>query len=293
MKKQGSLLKAACWFALGLVVGVIGTLFFKPSPVEASTLPRVTICHQPGRNQQTMRVRVPAIPGHMGHGDYLGACRHLPPPPVCNWVQETRCTVQCGGGTAEWYYRGRGCSNAMELRRCNTQACPTPTPVPSTTRMCHWNGTDFDAIAVASVARQRHFNAHQLDKDWSEGMDAKCLFPVTPAPQPVVRGTSPAGFTPACYGVTHPVIPWASAERNGTSAIIRYVPTTGEGDSVNVVFAENPFDIIFNLGNHGLRDWTPNNGHVQLNDLVAGQSYWFRIANGCSRWSGIFFIPAN
>lgn len=118
----------------------------------------------------------------------------------------------------------------------------------------------------------------------------------SPSPTPTPNPPNPIGpgsFTPACYGVTHPVIPWASAERDGTDALIKYVPTTGEGDQVNVVFSENPFEIIFNLGNHGLRDWRPNNGHLNLHDLVAGRPYWFRIANGCSRWSGIFFIPGK
>lgn len=48
-----------------------------PPPVQY-----VTICHQPGTPaQQTMSVPESAVPGHLGHGDCLGACPPLPPPP--------------------------------------------------------------------------------------------------------------------------------------------------------------------------------------------------------------------
>ena len=171
--------------------------------------------------------------------------------------------------------------------------CQPPQP---TTRMCHWDGQAYEAIAVTRTARARHFNAHKEDKDWLTGMDADCEFPPTPTPTPSVT-TSNGGSTsmpgaPAgrCAGQSDPVITQAVATRSGTSANIAYVPTAGESEPVNVVFDENPFEIILGLGSHGLRDWTPNNGNVQLNDLVEGQSYWYRIANGCSPWSGIFFI---
>jgi hypothetical protein len=258
-----SWIKALLLLAIGFLGGVILMNLLQPKPAEAISI-KITICHEPGRNQQTLGVDAHAVPGHLRHGDYLGACRPLPTPTP------------------------------------TPTATPTPTKPPQpTTRMCHWNGKDFDAIAVTRTERLRHFNAHKLDKDWLTGMDADCEYPPTPtatptpAPQPVVRSHGEAGFTPVCYGVSHPVIPWASAERDGSDATINYVPTTGEGDMVNVVFAENPFDIIFNLGNHGLRDERPNDGSVELHDLVLSQSYWYRIANGCSRWSGIFFIPAN
>jgi hypothetical protein len=131
---------------------------------------------------------------------------------------------------------------------------------------------------------------------WHDAYVGGCEVPEpTPIPTPVVFEPGVAGgggFTPVCYGRSHPIIPWASATRtDGTNASINYVPTAGEGEPVNVVYSENPFEIIFNLGNHGLRDWTPNNGNVQLHDLIAGQSYWYRMANGCSPWSGIFFLP--
>ena len=122
--------------------------------------------------------------------------------------------------------------------------------------MCHWNGKGFEAIAVTKGERVRHFNAHKLDKDWVAGMDKDCEIPVTPTvtPTPVPPvylpgSTPPPTHVGRCYGVSQPVIPWAFAYRNGTDAKIDYyVPTTGEGDVVNVVFSENPFEIIFNLG---------------------------------------------
>jgi len=48
-----------------------------PPPVQY-----VTLCHKPGTPaQQTMTVPESAVPGHLGHGDCLGACPPLPPPP--------------------------------------------------------------------------------------------------------------------------------------------------------------------------------------------------------------------
>ena len=32
------------------------------------------ICHKPGRHQQTLDVSDNAVPAHLAHGDYLGAC---------------------------------------------------------------------------------------------------------------------------------------------------------------------------------------------------------------------------
>ena len=263
MRAEGTWSRALLWFAFGLIVGVVGAFLLRPEPAEA-----------------TFEINVPVI------------CHHTPGNEVTKRFSSWRAYL----GHIGQPHSGRTYDTQGE--------CPAPTPTPTpepepTTRMCHWNGEGFDAIAVAETARTRHFNAHKLDKDWVEGMDADCEFEPeptpepTPAPQPVVREHGPAGFTPACYGQTHPVIPWASAIRNGSDATINYVPTTGEGDFVNVVFSENPFDIIFNLGAHGLRDERPNDGSVELHELVVGQSYWFRIANGCARWSGIFFIPAN
>ena len=41
----------------------------------------VTICHKPGTPaEQTLVVDDDAVPGHLGHGDYLGACQPTPPP---------------------------------------------------------------------------------------------------------------------------------------------------------------------------------------------------------------------
>jgi len=43
---------------------------------------RITICHKPGTPaQKTLVLPEPAIPGHLGHGDTLGPCLELAPPP--------------------------------------------------------------------------------------------------------------------------------------------------------------------------------------------------------------------
>ncbi len=43
-----------------------------PPPTEEPA--QVTICHNPGPNQQTIQVDASAVQGHLNHGDYLGAC---------------------------------------------------------------------------------------------------------------------------------------------------------------------------------------------------------------------------
>jgi hypothetical protein len=46
-------------------------------------LPDVTVCHKPTENGgKTMSVNFVALFGHLGHGDYPGACLAPPPPPV-------------------------------------------------------------------------------------------------------------------------------------------------------------------------------------------------------------------
>jgi hypothetical protein len=36
---------------------------------------KVTICHKAGKKQQTLSVDYNAVPAHLAHGDYLGACQ--------------------------------------------------------------------------------------------------------------------------------------------------------------------------------------------------------------------------
>ena len=41
----------------------------------------VTICHKPGTPaEQTLVVDDDAVPGHLGHGDFLGSCAAVTPP---------------------------------------------------------------------------------------------------------------------------------------------------------------------------------------------------------------------
>jgi len=49
---------------------------------------KITICHKPGTPaEQTMDVPPNAVQGHLGHGDTMGACDQVPPPPTTGFSQ--------------------------------------------------------------------------------------------------------------------------------------------------------------------------------------------------------------
>jgi hypothetical protein len=56
---------------------VAGALLASALPVFAAPLPKVDICHVPPgnpANAHTITVSENAVPAHLAHGDYLGAC---------------------------------------------------------------------------------------------------------------------------------------------------------------------------------------------------------------------------
>jgi len=55
----------------------IAALMLAAAPALAQQGPpdKVTICHTPPPNDFTLEVPPQAVPGHLGHGDYLGECR--------------------------------------------------------------------------------------------------------------------------------------------------------------------------------------------------------------------------
>jgi len=60
---------------------------------------KITICHKPGTPaEQTMDVPSIAVEGHLGHGDTMGACDQVPPPPTTGF-SEIQCDCQFGGTT--------------------------------------------------------------------------------------------------------------------------------------------------------------------------------------------------
>lgn len=71
-------------FALAvLVVGLAG--FGGTAATHADSQGKVDVCHiPPGNpaNAHTINVSVNAVPAHLAHGDFLGACEAPPPPPT-------------------------------------------------------------------------------------------------------------------------------------------------------------------------------------------------------------------
>jgi len=161
----------------------------------------------------------------------------------------------------------------------------------STVRICHWDGEGYEAQAVTEQARRRHFNAHEQDKDWEEGMDRLCEFepepepPVPPTPQP--RGTTEAG-APICQNLV-PVLSPANVLvwRRGGTAIVQWQPT--EGNRANVYYYENQ-----NRDNaHAVRD-TENDGYVEINEL-SGLDWTFGVqqANDCAGGETVWVVDGN
>lgn len=78
-----SLSAVAAAAALAHVLVMAGPAAPSSGPAPAST---TTLCHKPGTPaQQTVEVESSAVPGHLGHGDTIGACGApptTPPPPT-------------------------------------------------------------------------------------------------------------------------------------------------------------------------------------------------------------------
>lgn len=63
---------------------------------------KVIVCHKPGTPaERTLEIPAPAVDGHLGHGDLLGACSDLPvidscEPNPCDLPNQTGCVVSAG-----------------------------------------------------------------------------------------------------------------------------------------------------------------------------------------------------
>ena len=65
-----------------LTIGLISAVALMQSNFAFAKQEMVAICHKPGTPaQQTLVVALPAVQAHLGHGDSMGACASLPPPP--------------------------------------------------------------------------------------------------------------------------------------------------------------------------------------------------------------------
>jgi hypothetical protein len=62
-----------------LVAFLVVALF---TGVSAAGEQKVTICHFPDTLNQTKEVPQSAVAGHLGHGDYVGACGQTPVAPA-------------------------------------------------------------------------------------------------------------------------------------------------------------------------------------------------------------------
>jgi hypothetical protein len=133
-----------------------------PSPTDTITATvKVTICHKPGTPaEKTLALPEVAVPGHLGHGDYLGSCLEEPmpsptPPPTDTITATVKVTICHKPGTpAEQTLALPEAAIPGHLRHgdylgpCLEEPVPSPTPPPSgtitatvTVTICHKPGT--------------------------------------------------------------------------------------------------------------------------------------------------------
>lgn len=98
-----------------LVLGVGVTSAFAKFP-----FPQVTICHTPSNPDQTMSVPLAALGGHLGHGDYLGACNEPGPEPSPTPSPSPSPSPE-------------PCEDEEYILYVDGDECPEPTPTPEPT----------------------------------------------------------------------------------------------------------------------------------------------------------------
>lgn len=67
---------------LMMLVALVALILASLPGVAMADVEKVTICHKPGTPaEKTLNVPASAVPGHLGHGDYLGECEGPGPDP--------------------------------------------------------------------------------------------------------------------------------------------------------------------------------------------------------------------
>ena len=297
------------WLIIAIVIA-LGAYFIFNSPVEASSK-KVNICHKTSSKSNPYNALQVADDGHWnGHdehdGDFLyegktkkgkptnkNWCKNNVPveEPEYGWTEWSECSAKCDGGT-----QTRECVQLNDVKcddkpkcegdsiqRCNTQACE----VPSTTRMCHWDGEGFEAIAVTETARTRHFNAHELDKDWETGMDKYCEVEEEPTPDPEPREEPKNTFKEdtRCNDAKPKDITWLDIA-DGSNLNDWHPEATWSaegGDTIEVRFSDDRDNLKwrFEMSNDGHESlgFMDNTGMLGMVDYY----YQFRTVNGCSK----------
>ena len=82
--KPGSVVRVHICFDVNLTIRIV-TIIIIEEPVIIIEPPvtgeppeggKVTVCHKPGKKGgHTLSISQSALPAHLGHGDYVGACR--------------------------------------------------------------------------------------------------------------------------------------------------------------------------------------------------------------------------
>ena len=174
MKRSLATIGLGALAAVGLAAGLASGATQTPWVVSGSTgrgHTPVTICHKPGAPaEKTLVVDDDAVPGHLGHGDYVGTCNA--PPPVDG--------ARTSPGTSRRFRRGRSRTSTATawIRRPSTCArtstarrlgCPRDTS--------SWTG------GASRSSRLRLLTAPTGDdpdgRQGREGGDDECEYPTT------------------------------------------------------------------------------------------------------------------
>jgi len=145
-----------------LIVLVLASL-----AVVAPAPPQVTICHVLTDPPQTVNVPLPALSGHLGHGDYMGPC--LAPTPTNTAVPPTPTAVP-----------PTPTSSPIPPTATPMRVSVDPEPVPLFNMYLLTNG-GWHCLLVSdahpSIERQNQACFPELDPNWT-ATNAPCAAPV-------------------------------------------------------------------------------------------------------------------
>lgn len=137
IKRNWKLMLATFFITVISSLALLVTVFPTEKAEATFQIPKVTICHTPPPVDQTMEVPITAVPGHLGHGDYLGPCEEPEPEPedVCDNLEGIQEETPEGYVNEQGYCyipeEPKDYCDTLEGVQAEDEDCPEVTPTPS------------------------------------------------------------------------------------------------------------------------------------------------------------------